>query len=298
MTLSSILRIYRARLRARAIVVQELLAVLGLGIGVALLFASQVASTSLNRSVSQLTHDLVGNMQLQLQARSPRGFDIGLLSSVRQIAGVEQALPVLDEQAEVIGPRGRRSVELLGTGPQFARSGGPLLRRFSARQLNDQQALALPVPVAQSIGAESLLPIEVQVGTHVSTTLLGATLQEGDIGGLVNSPVAVAPVAYAQQLTETEGRVTRIFVRTVPGREAQVRAALERLAAGRLNVEPADFDSTLFANAAAPANQSAALFSAISALVGFMFAFNALLITTQIRRELIGELRRHGQPEP
>ena len=73
MGLTSILRIYRARLRVRIVLVQELLAVTGLAVGVALLFASQVASTSLNRSVSQLTRDLVGNMQLQLQARSPHG---------------------------------------------------------------------------------------------------------------------------------------------------------------------------------------------------------------------------------
>src|ERR1035441_8921300 len=81
MGLTSILRIYRARLRVRIVLVQELLAVTGLAVGVALLFASQVASTSLNRSVSQLTRDLVGNMQLQLQARSPQGFDQRLLRS-------------------------------------------------------------------------------------------------------------------------------------------------------------------------------------------------------------------------
>jgi putative ABC transport system permease protein len=294
MALSSILRIYRARLRVRIALVQELLAVVGLAVGVALLFASQVASTSLNHSVAELSHDLVGNMQLQLQARSPRGFDKGLLATVQRIPGVSEALPVLEEQADVIGPRGRESVDLLGTNPQFAHSGGPLLRHFSAESLAHQQELGLPAPVAKAIGAESLLPIEIQVGTHVTSTLVGATLQEGDIGGLVNSPVAIAPVGYAEQLAGAVGRVTRIFVRTRPGKEAQVRAALVRLAAGRLNVEPADFDSILFAKAAAPANQAAELFSAISALVGFMFAFNALLITAQLRRELVGELRRHG----
>jgi putative ABC transport system permease protein len=294
MTLSSILRIYRARLRVRTVLVQELFAVLGLAVGVALLFASQVASTSLNRSVSQLSRDLVGNMQLQLQARGPRGFDRRLLARVERIPGVARALPVLEEQADVIGPRGRESVELFGSDPSFAHSGGPLLRHFSAEALARQQELGLPAPVAKAIGAESLLPIEIQVGTRVTTTLLGATLQEGDIGALVDSPVAVAPVGYAEVLSGAVGRVTRIFVRTEPGREAQVRAALERLAGGVLNVEPADFDSTLFAKAAGPSNQAAGLFSAISALVGFIFAFNAMLITARLRRDLIAELRRHG----
>jgi putative ABC transport system permease protein len=294
MALSSIPRIYRARLRVRLVLVQELLAVLGLAAGVTLLFASQVASTSLNGSVSQLSSELVGNMQLQLQARSPAGFDARLLSNVRRIPGVAEALPVLEEQAEVVGPRGRKSVELLGSDPRFAHAGGPLLRHFSTEQLVHQQALALPAPVAKAIGAMSLLPIEIQVGTHVTPTLLGATLQQGDIGALVNSPVAIAPVGYAETLSGSAGRVTRIFVRAEKGREAQVRAGLTRLAAGRLNVVPADFDSMLFARAAAPTNQAAGLFSAISAMVGFLFAFNAILITAHLRRNLIRELRRHG----
>src|ERR1035441_4108743 len=208
MGLTSILRIYRARLRVRIVLVQELLAVTGLAVGVALLFASQVASTSLNRSVSQLTRDLVGNMQLQLQARSPQGFDKRLLGTVQRIPGVAEALPVLEEQADVIGPRGRESVDLLGTDPQFAHAGGALLRHFSAEQLAHQKELGLPAPVAKAIGAESLQPIEIQVGTHVTSTLLGATLQEGDIGALVNSPVAIAPVDYAEELAGTPGRVS------------------------------------------------------------------------------------------
>jgi putative ABC transport system permease protein len=112
MALSGILKNYRARLRVRVVLVQELLAVLGLAVGVALLFGSQVAGTSLNYSVSQLSRSLVGNMQLQLQARGPRGFPAALLGDVRRIPGVLEAQPVLEQQADLIGPHGRESVEL------------------------------------------------------------------------------------------------------------------------------------------------------------------------------------------
>ena len=54
--------------------IQESLAVLGIAVGVALLFASQVASQSLDGSVRQLTHQLVGSTQYQLDARGPTGF--------------------------------------------------------------------------------------------------------------------------------------------------------------------------------------------------------------------------------
>lgn len=154
--------------------------------------------------------------------------------------------------------------------------------------------MALPSPVAQQIGASSLQLIKLQVGASTTEALLGITLQESNIGALAHSPVALAPLAYAQQLTGMTGRVSRIFVEPQPGREREVKAALTRVAARRLNVEPADFDAQLFDSAAAPTDQSTALFAAISALVGFLFAFNAMLLTVPVRRALIADLRMDG----
>ena len=73
-----------------------------------------------------------------------------------------------------------------------------------------------------------------------------------------------------------------------------MRDGLEDLAAGRLNVESTSYDETLFAKAASASNQSTALFAVISALVGFLFAFNAMLLTVPQRRRLIADLRRDG----
>ena len=138
-------------------------------------------------------------------------------------------------------------------------------------------------------------PIELQIGAHVVRTLLGVTLQEGEVGALVHSQVALAPVVYAQRVGGMTGRMTRVFVQVRPGRETEVRARLARLAAARdLNLEPADFDATLFAVASTPAQQSEGLFSVISAIVGFLFAFNAMLLTVPERRRMIEAMRRRG----
>ncbi len=287
-----ILHLYRVRLRSRF--VQEALAVIGIAVGVALLFASQVANTSLNGSVEQLTSGLVGHSRLQLEARSPLGFEERLLGQVQRLPGVRSAAPVLEAQANVIGPAGAMSVDLIGADPRFVALGGSLLRHFSAAALARQHALALPLPVAQQIGANSLQIIKIQVGASSIRALLGITLQERDVGALVHSPVVLAPLAYAQQITGLAGRVSRVFVEPQKGHDREVRAALVRLAAGRLNVEPANYDATLFNNAAAPTNESTALFAVISALVGFLFAFNAMLLTVPARRALIADLRLDG----
>lgn len=294
MSLANILKLYRARRRARAVLVREGLAILGIAVGVALLFASQVASTSLTRSVQELTRQVVGSsQQWQLDARGPGGFDERLLGEVQRLPGVQSTLPVLEQQANVIGPRGQRAVDLIGTDPRFAHAGGPLLRRFSAAQLAAQKAIALPAPLAEAIGAGSLQTIRLQIGASVVTTLLAATLQEGDIGGLIHSPVALAPVAYAQRIAGLEGRITRIFVRPRSAQKSEVQRELGGLAArAGVNLEPGDFDSTLFATAVAPESKSEALFSAISALVGFMFALNTILIAVPARRKLIEEVLR------
>ncbi|HSZ14601.1 MAG TPA: ABC transporter permease [Solirubrobacteraceae bacterium] len=63
-----------------------------------------------------------------------------------------------------------------------------------------------------------------------------------------------------------------------------------------MNVEPANFDTALFDEAAIPINQSVSVFAAICALVGFMFAYCAVLLTAHLRRRLLGELRVLGTP--
>jgi putative ABC transport system permease protein len=296
LSFGNLLFIYRARLRSRNVLIQDAFAILGIAVGAALLFASQVASTSLTHSVQKLSAELVGNTQYQLDARGPAGFSERLLNEVRQVPGVKVALSVLDQEAQVIGPDGQtRSVDLIGTDPQFANFGGPLLRRFSAKQLAAQRAIALPSPIANALGVGALQTMTLQVGSKVVPTLLGTTLGTEDIGNLVDSPVALAPVSYAQQLTGMIGRVTRIFVQVAHGRNNEVRLGLSRLAsAAHVNLEPADWDAKLFSVAALPENQGETLFSIISALVGFLLAANAMLITVPRRRRLLKHLRYQG----
>lgn len=294
MRLSNIAHLYVVRLKARVVLVQELFAVLGISIGVALLFASQIASTSLNNSVAQLTGGVVGQSRYQLKARSPQGFSEAMLGEVQRLPGVRAAVPVLEQQAVVIGRHGSRPVDLIATDPHHVHLAGPLLRHFRASQLGRQRAVALPRPIAEAIGAGPLEFVRLQVGAKVVRALVGAELDARSIGPLVNSPVALALLGYVQKLNGMKGRLTRIFVQVQPGRDREVKAGLQSLAAGRLNVEPADYEATLFSQAATPVDQSTKTFAAICALVGFMFAYCSMLLTTDLRRGLIQELRRGG----
>jgi putative ABC transport system permease protein len=313
--LSSVAHLYWIWLKARRVLSQQLLAGLGLAVGVALLFASQIASASLNGSVRAVTSELVSQMQFQLDSRDLEGFDQRLLGEVRGLPGVRVAVPVLQEPVTLTGPTGRRTVELIGTQVGVALNASPLLRNLDFGELGLLRRLLLPAPVAEHLGVRTLASNKLQFGRRTIaeqsdansraklklwfdgrtvSARFGRALDAKDVPGLVDSPVALASLAYAQELTGMEGRITRVFVRASPGHDREVHSELMSLAAGSLNVEPANFDTTLFAVAAAPANQSQGLFSGISALVGFLFAFNAMLLTLPMRRSLIATLRVNG----
>ncbi len=287
--------IARMRLRARSVAGQELLAVLGIAVGVALLFASQVASQSLDGSVRQLASQLFAGTQYQLDARSSEGFPESVVHEVRAVPGVRAALPLMEQSVIVIGPKGRASVDLIGADPRFARFGGPLLRHFSARQLAHQRAIGLPVQIANAIGVQAFQDASLQVRGVTKETFIGATLGESDVGKLADGRIALAPISYAQQVAGTPGRVTRVFVQVEPRESPATRAELRAIAiAHGLNLVPADNDARLFAVAFGPAEQSEGLFSLISAVVAFLFAFTAMLLTVPERRRLIELMRNQG----
>jgi putative ABC transport system permease protein len=291
--LANALHLYRLRLRARF--VQECLAVVGIAAGVALLFASQVSSTSLQSSVSQLSRGIVGKASLQLLARDPHGFPQSMLARVRAIPGVQVAAPLLEAQTEAIGPRGHESIQLIGADPSLAQLGGQLVRHVSLTPFGEIGAVVLPSPLAHKLGVTKFgQEVTLQLDGHTVQAPLYAQLHEKQIGQLVTSPLAISQLSYTQELTGLTGRVSRILVYPSPGTSASVRGALVKLADSRLNVESIDYDEKLFTKAATASNQSTSLFAAISALVGFLFAFNATLLTVPQRRRLIADMRRDG----
>ncbi len=280
--------------RSRSAMLQLGFAAFGISVGVALLFGSQIASTTLTHSAAQLnTTQLVGAAQLQLDSPGPEGFPQTLLAEVRRAPGVTKTLPVIEEQATVIGRSGERSVDLIGVEPSSLGATAPILRQFSKKVLNRAKAIALPGPLVNEIRAG--VTAKLQISGQVVTTLVGATLTHADLGSLLHSPVALTSISYAQRVSHSGPRLTRIFIYYRPAERARTLTALRALARrAHVALHPADFDKALFGAAVKPESESELLFSGISALVGFMFALNAMLVTIPARRKMIADLREDG----
>jgi putative ABC transport system permease protein len=289
----NVLRLYGLRLRAR--LTQELCAFAGIAAGVALLFAAQIANSSLHGAVAQLSHGVAGQATLQLRARDPHGFPQATLARVRALRGVRRAAPLLEADANARGPKGERSIELIGADESLAQLGGALVRHTRLSPFGQIGAVVMPAPLGSALGVTRFgQEVTIEAAGRSVEAPLYALLSKRQIGALTTSPVAVAPLSFVQQALGLQRRLTRILVQPRVGAEAAVETELSRLTGGRLDVEPVGYEQRLFAKAAEANDRSTALFAAVGALVGFLFAFNATLLTVPQRRRLAADLRRDG----
>jgi putative ABC transport system permease protein len=287
--------IYRRRLRADA--VPELLAAIGIAIAVALVLAAIVAEGSIAGSSRQVVKGVVGKATLQLQARNGRGFDERILARVEAIGGVKQAAPLLEQTATLIAPDGRRvRVDLAGTDVALAVLNG--LAHSLPLDALTPGGIGLSRATASKLGLEhSQTPansVSVQLRGHSVPLRVSAVLGAEAAGAISNALVAVMPLERLQRLAGLPRRVTRILVQSRPGAEQSVRLSLQSIAAGRLTVAPADQDVAQLRQALRPSDLASQLFAAIGALLGFLLAFNAILLTVPERRQAIADLRLAG----
>ena len=295
MRLYSLVYFYRRRLRVHA--PQELFAGMGIAVAVALVFAATVAEGSIAGSTREVVRAVVGPANLQLRARGGEGFDERLLARVEHLPGVKRAAPLLEQSATVLGRHGHSvTVDVAGTVTSLAVLDGLAhtlpLAALSPGGISLSRASADALGLAASGTPAGLVSLEMR--GQANPLKVSAVLGPEAVGALSRSFVAVMPLAEMQRLAALRGKISRILVQTEPGRQAQVRRELERVAAGRLAVEPADQDVALLRQALRPSDLASGLFAAIGALLGFLIAFNAILLTVPERRQAIADLRIIG----
>jgi putative ABC transport system permease protein len=289
--------LYRNRLRVHA--TQELLAGLGVAVAVALVSATLIANASIAGSAGEVVHTVIGPANLQVRSQGPEGFSESLLGRVERLHGVKQAAPLLEETATLLGPSGRRvAVYLAGADLSLATLDG--LAHTIPRQSLSADGISLSTATANALklspGAtgEGEPALSLLLGGRAYPRKISAILGREAAGALAGARIAVMPLSDLQRLAGQRGRISRILIQTKPGAEASVRKALVGLTGGRLTVARADQDLALLHQALGPSDQASGLFAAISALLGFLFAFNAMLLTAPERRQTIADLRVDG----
>lgn len=290
--LGTLAHLYSRRLRADTL--GELLAGAGIAVGVALVFGVLLASSSITGSADELVHSVIGNARLSLAARSADGLPEALSERVARLPGVQTATPVLQENAAIVGPDGRQTVQMIGVTPGIVTLGGSATKNLNGSSLLDGQGVGLPSIVAAAVGAKPGEPVTVLADGQSHKIAVQSILDAASVGPASQSPVAVGLLGTVQRLTDRPGRVGQVLVEPDPGMDALVSRELRRLADGRLDVVAADQELRQLHTTAAPNGQATTLFAAIGGMVGFLLAFNAMLLTVPGRRRTIADLRMQG----
>lgn len=310
-SLTLVLRFYWWRLRTQP--VQEALAVAGITVGVALIFAIQIANTSVSASVRSLYQELAGKATIEVAARSSEGVSQSLVARVGEAPGVFGAAGVLSAQITLFGPHGSAPLTLYGAEPGIAAIGGALTRRLSLRQLagarpvrvqrmpatsraNAAQlpAIALPEGPARAIGASPGQLLVVKTAGRSVTVLCGRVLGVGVAGAAAQSPVAISTLAAAQSITGLADRLTRVLVEPQAGHQAQVSRSLSSVLGASLDVRSSASEVALLEQATAASNEATSVFTLLALAVGLLIAYNAMLLTLPARRASMRRLRDLG----
>ncbi|MCL2769963.1 MAG: FtsX-like permease family protein [Solirubrobacterales bacterium] len=201
---------------------------------------------------------------------------------------------MLRENGELIGAHAHRSIQVVGVSASIVALHGAATRNLGAGAALLNGGIGLPVPLARAVGARGGGRVGLIVGGRARVTPVAAVLDSGTIGPVAEAPVAIAQLGVAQALTERPARVTEVLIEPVAGAERRVAAELRALVAGRVSVEGAGSELQVLQATAKPLGQATALFAAIGAMVGLLFAANAMLLTLPERRRMVAELYTHG----
>jgi putative ABC transport system permease protein len=300
MRLSALFYFYARRLRTRP--AQEVLAGVGIALGVALVFAVQVANSSVTNSSREIVRSIAGPATLQLRSRSEEGINETLVERIQGLPEVVRAASLLELPATMVGPHSHTvTVQLASATVELG-----LLDGLSSKvqlNANTETGIILPSATAHALGLsvtvghaiEGPLPlVTLEFRGRATPVRVTAILGRETIGALASASAAIAPLSMIQSLARLPGRVTRILVQSAPGHEVLVRRELERVAAGRLTVAAADQDVALLAQALGPSAQATGFFAVVSGLVGLLLAFTAMLLTAPERRRTIADMRIQG----
>jgi putative ABC transport system permease protein len=285
--------------------VRSFLTIAGVGLGVAVLFASLSAGATMDAAVDRAAADEMGRAVLRVQALEERGLSSAAVDVVEQAQGVSIAAPALERKTYLaVSPNQTASARLpapvtvLGIDPvrEIALHDMPLASGRLLTATDGQSAL-----IGETMAAQERLG----VGDSISLNgTVAAGPQPFRIVGIVqgDAPVPDAggrlvfvPLASAQTLFGTPG-VTRVDLGAQAGVSVDaLTGQLERTInsepyllsrqadlAGSLRTETADFRSALL------------LVAAVVLFAGAFLIFNTLSMTVSERTRDVGLLRAAG----
>jgi putative ABC transport system permease protein len=281
---------------------RTLLSVVGVALGVGVLFASLATDAGIESAIDRTVHDIVGRADLRVAAFGEAGLSPESVAAIDEAPGVVVAAPVLERRTYLVPdestPSGtQRPVTMLGIDPAAESQIRDLPLSAGARLSGPEAFGAL---VTERLAAEEGLKVGSDVtfqgnaGGPVSLTVQGILAGDGPFVGSGGRTVVV-PLRTAQRLLSFDG-VSRVDILVGEGATpAEVGSALEVALTSEPYVlsSPRDLATSL-RSSTADFRAMTALIAAVALFVGAFLIFNTLSMTVTERIRELGLLRAAG----
>lgn len=276
---------------------QTALAVLGIALGVGVVVAVDLATSSARRAFELSSEAVFGRTTHQVLP-GPGGLPDSVFIALATLPGIEAA-PVIDAQVTLESAVASRPVRLLGLDPFAERPFRPWLdasgSSFELGPLMTRPgALLLPVELAADLGVAAGDTFAIDVGGVRRDVWLAGVLQPRDaLSRRALADLALSDIATAQELAGRVGRIDRIDLRVQPGDPSRLDGVHARIPAdAQVVTTAARTESTAAMTRAFELNLTA--FTLITLAFGALLIYDVVTFSVVQRRRLIGLLRALG----
>ncbi|MDQ3128042.1 MAG: ABC transporter permease [Chloroflexota bacterium] len=277
------------------------LSVIGIALGIAVLYASLATDAGIAASIDRTVRDLVGRADLRVQSFGPAGLSADTLAAIEAAPGVDLAAPALERRTYLV-PAGDDPVTL---GAPVTAIGIDPARESAVRDL--VVAKGIPLGGLETVQALITETLATSTGTTVGSsitlqgpdglvdiTVVGIIAGDGPLVGSAGRTV-VLPLTTMQRIFADDS-VSRVDIMTGQGAtpaEAAVAIGLALTTQPYVLSSPNDVAASL-RGSTADFRATTALLAAVGLFGGAFLIFNTLSITVTERVRELGLLRAAG----